>query len=51
MKTIVEWMEKYSQEIAGMDTSHPLLPQFDLLSDDWIKEIFIEANPMAKNVS
>jgi hypothetical protein len=47
MKTIVQWMEKHTGEIIGIETSRPMLPQFDLLSDDQIKAIFIEADPMA----
>lgn len=47
IRIIVEWMEKHAHEIAGMDTSRPLLPQFDLLSPDQMRAIFIEADPMA----
>ena len=49
MKTIVQWMKKHVAEITGIDLSRPMLPQFDLLSDDQIKSIFIEADPMAAN--
>jgi hypothetical protein len=50
MKIIVAWMEKHAAEISGLDTSRPMLPQFDLLSGEQIKAIFIEADPMASDV-
>jgi hypothetical protein len=49
MKTIIEWMGKHTAEIPGIDTTRPLLPQFDLLSSGQIKAIFIAADPMAPN--
>jgi hypothetical protein len=51
MKTIVQWMRKHIAEIPGINAARPLLPQFDLLSDDQIKAIFIEVDPMAANAS
>jgi hypothetical protein len=51
METIVQWMKKHTAEITGIDLSRPMLPQFDLLSDDQIKAIFIEADPMAANTA
>jgi hypothetical protein len=51
MKTIVEWMGKHTAEIPGIDTTRPLLPQFDRLTADQIKTLFREADPMAGNAS
>jgi hypothetical protein len=31
---LVAWMESHAAEIKNLDTSPPLLPQLDLLSDD-----------------
>ena len=47
MKLIVEWMQAHTDEIAGIDTSRPMLPQFDLLSDDQIRAFFRELDPLA----
>ena len=47
MKLIVEWMQAHSDEIAGIDTSRPMLPQFDLLSNDQIRAFFRGLDPLA----
>ena len=47
IKIIVEWMQKHTQEISGIDTTRPLLPQFDRLSFNQIKAILIAADPMS----
>jgi len=47
MKLIVEWMRAHSDEIAGIDPSRPMLPQFDLLSNDQIRSFFRGLDPLA----
>jgi hypothetical protein len=48
MKGVVEWMKKHREEIRGLDAKRPLLPQFDLLSDEQIREVFRSMDPLAK---
>ncbi|UCF16467.1 MAG: hypothetical protein JSW59_03220 [Phycisphaerales bacterium] len=48
MKLIVEWMQAHTDEIAGIDTSRPMLPQFDLLSNDQIRSFFRGLDPLAR---
>lgn len=49
MKTVVAWMGKNVNEISGVDKNKPLLPQFYLLTDDQVRKICIEADPLAKS--
>jgi hypothetical protein len=46
MKGIVAWMSSHAAEIAQLDRSRPLLPQFDRLTDDQIREAFASLDPM-----
>ena len=48
MKGLVEWMKRHRKEIRGLDLERPLLPQFDLLSDEQIKEVFRSMDPLAE---
>jgi hypothetical protein len=50
MKTVVDWMGTHTAEIPGIDTTRPLLPQFDKLTSDQIKALFAAADPMAAKV-
>jgi hypothetical protein len=47
MKLIVPWMQAHSDEIAGIDASRPMLPQFDLLSNGQIRAFFRGLDPLA----
>ncbi len=47
MKGVVKWMKKHSDAINGLDPERPLLPQFDLLTDDQIRELFRSMDPLA----
>lgn len=46
MRGIVLWMEKHAGEIEGLDRSRPLLPQFDLLSDEQMRALFRGMDPL-----
>jgi hypothetical protein len=48
MHGLVEWMELHKSEIAGLDGSRPLLPQFDLLTDEQMRAAFRSMDPWAK---
>jgi hypothetical protein len=48
IKIIVEWMQKHTKEIPGIDTARPLLPQLDRLRFDQIKAVFVAADPMSR---
>ncbi len=48
MRIIVDWMNEHTAEIKGLDPSRPMLPQFDLLSDDQIRNLFRSADPLAE---
>jgi hypothetical protein len=47
MKGIVAWMKVHANEIKGLDPSRPLLPQFDLLTDEQIRAVFLTMDPLA----
>jgi len=47
-KGVVKWMKKHRDEIHGLDPERPLLPQFDLLTDEQIREAFRSMDPLAK---
>ena len=47
MQGIVAWMEKHAARIKGLDRSRPTLPQFDLLTNDQIREAFSSMDPLA----
>ncbi len=47
MEGLVQWMERHRTTIDGLDSSLPLLPQLDLLSDDQLREAFRSLDPMA----
>ncbi len=46
MRGLVAWMTAHAAEISGLDRARPLLPQFDLLTDDQIREAFASLDPM-----
>ena len=48
MKGLVKWMKRHRREIRGLDSERPFLPQFDLLSDEQIREAFRSMDPLAK---
>jgi hypothetical protein len=48
MKRLAAWMETHATEVAGLDTSRPLLPQFDRLTDDQIRAAFRSMDPWAQ---
>jgi len=47
MKGIVAWMQAHSGKIKGIDTARPLLPQFDLLTDEQMREVMRSMDPLA----
>jgi hypothetical protein len=47
VKGIVSWMQANSDNIKGMDTARPLLPQFDLLEDEQVREVMRSMDPLA----
>lgn len=48
MKLLVDWMQTHSAEVAGLDSSRPLLPQFDRLTDDQMRTAFRSIDPRAQ---
>ena len=46
MRGVVEWMEEHGSEIDGLDPELPLLPQFDLLTDEQIRAAFRSMDPL-----
>jgi hypothetical protein len=48
MKGVVKWMKTHSNEIQGLDPAQSLLPQFDLLNDEQIREAFRSMDPLAQ---
>ena len=48
MKGLVSWMKKHATEIPGLNPDRPLLPQFDLLTDEQIRAAFRSMDPMAE---
>lgn len=48
MKDIVSWMQGNADKISGIDLKRPLLPQFDLLTDEQMREIMRSNDPLAK---
>jgi hypothetical protein len=47
VKGIVTWMQANSHKIKGLDTARPLLPQFDLLTDEQMRELARSMDPLA----
>jgi hypothetical protein len=47
MKGLVSWMKKHADEISKLDLDLPLLPQFDLLTDEQIRAAFRSMDPEA----
>jgi len=47
MKGLAAWMNAHASEIRGLDRSRPLLPQFDLLTDQQIRSAFRTLDPLA----
>jgi hypothetical protein len=47
MKGLAAWMEAHAREIPGLDASRPLLPQFDRLTDEQMREAFRSMDPWA----
>lgn len=45
MEGLYAWMDTYRAEVAGFDPARPLLPQFDLLTDEQIREAFRSLDP------
>ncbi len=51
MKGLVAWMKAHKGEIGELDSERPLLPQFDLLTDDQIRAAFRSMDSLAKGRS
>jgi hypothetical protein len=49
MKRLVAWMEVHAREIAELDASRPLLPQFDRLTEEQMREAFRSMDPWASS--
>jgi hypothetical protein len=47
-KGLSEWMHTHAGEIAGLDTSKPLLAQFDKLTDEHMRAAFRSMDPLAR---
>lgn len=45
---LVRWMQVHKSEIAGLDSSLPLLPQLDRMSDEQIRTAAREMDPLFK---
>jgi hypothetical protein len=45
---LTKWMREHAGQIAGLDSSKPLLPQFDKLTDDQMRQAFRSMDPIAK---
>ncbi len=45
MDGLYAWIDTYRAEIEGFDPARPLLPQFDLLTDEQIREAFRSLDP------
>jgi hypothetical protein len=48
MKGLFAWMTAHATEIPALDPSRPLLPQFDRLNDEQMREAFRSMDPWAK---
>lgn len=48
-KIFVTWMEAHIREIKSVDDKLPLIVQMNLLTDEQIKRICMEADPLSKN--
>jgi len=47
VKGYVQWMSANSGKIPGLNPSRPLLPQFNLLSDEQVRQIARNLDPLA----
>jgi len=47
MKGLISWMKEHADEISKLDLDRPLLPQFDLLTDEQIRAAFRSMDPGA----
>jgi len=47
MKGVVSWMKRNRSQITRLDADRPLLPQFDLLTDDQMRELFRSMDSLA----
>jgi hypothetical protein len=45
MKGLDKWMKAHASEITNLDTSRPLLPQFDRLNDEQMRAAFRSMDP------
>jgi tetratricopeptide (TPR) repeat protein len=48
MQGIVAWMKAHLGEIAGLDADKPMLPQFDLLTDEQMRDVMRSMDPLLK---
>jgi hypothetical protein len=48
MKGLVSWMEEHRSEIEGLDRDRPILPQFDLLTDEQMRAAIRSMDPLAQ---
>ncbi len=47
MKRLLAWVQAHDPDIAGLDRSRPLPPQFDCLTDDQMRAAFRSMDPWA----
>jgi hypothetical protein len=47
MKIIADWMQINKMAVEGLDVSIPILMQLDLLTNEQIRKICLEADPLA----
>jgi hypothetical protein len=45
---LTDWMRTHAREIAGLDASKPLLPQFDKLTDEQMRTAFRSMDKLAR---
>jgi len=48
MKGLLAWMQAHARELPALDPSRPLLPQFDCLTDEQMREAFRSMDRWAK---
>jgi hypothetical protein len=47
MKRLVDWLRTHADEVVGLDTDRPLLPQLDLMTNEQIRRAFRSMDPLA----
>ena len=49
MKGLADWMKMHQAEIKGLDPKRPFLPQFDLLTDEQMRDAFRSMDPWSNS--